>query len=169
MKKLMVKIIGLVLTLSVIGGAILLVNKNFPASNLLKVEMILGRDSRMISRLGPDVRLRNQNGYQEILDSPVYFDVRALPWFSGAWIEIIHQSSPRELVGVGGQVSEPWGYDIKQPLSTVPLANGWQRSTFYVDLDSLLDKRNLKRFVIDSRGQVGEPLRISHITVILER
>ena len=169
MKKLVLAIVGLILILAAAGLVLWLVNVNVPSSNLLKISAVLGQDQRMISQIGPEVRTRLQDGYQEILDSPVYFDLRAPSWFKGAWVEIVYQADRRKLVSLGGLVLEPWDYDLKQPIAVVDLDGGWQKATFYFNLKTLLNKKNIKRFLIDSSGQPGEVLKIRSINVILER
>lgn len=168
MRKNLLKIINILLVLLAVGFGLWLVNKSFPCYGSLIVEPVLGQDQPMISRLGPDVRMRLEDGYQAILENPVYFDLRAMPWFTNARIYFIFQEVGLKLEGIGGKVGPDWQYDMQEPILIQDLENGWQKAVFDFDLTKLYDQKNIKRFLISVQGEEGE-LRIKSFKIILNR
>ena len=169
MKQIILKIINLTLILIVIGLGLWLVNINVPASGQLEINAVLGKDQRAISSLGPPPRLRLQTGYQEILENPVYFDLRSLRWFKQIRIDLVYQEGSRQLVGMAGKVGPDWQYLEKQPLAVLDLENGWKKATFNFESDALYSNKNIKRFLISTTGESGDVLKIKSIKIILNR
>ena len=58
MEKKFLKIIKAVLIVAALGLVLWLANLNFPRSGQIVIQAQLGKDSRAITRLGPDVRLK---------------------------------------------------------------------------------------------------------------
>ena len=168
MKKISIKIISIFLILFAIGFGLWLVNKSFPRYGSLIVEPVLGEDQPMISRLGPDVRVRLEDGYQAILENPVYFDLRVMPWFTNARIYFIFKEAGLKLEGIGGKVGPDWQYEMQEPILAQDLEDGWQEAVFDFDLTKLYDQKNIKRFLISIQGEEGE-LRIKPFKIILNR
>ena len=169
MKKILLKFISYVLILGAILAGLILFNLNFPADNALVIAASLGEDRPAISQIGPPPRQKLENDDQLILDSPVYFDVRTLPWFKQARIELIYQEGERKLIELGGQVGPGWQYYLVKPVSVISLADGWQKATFYFDLQILLKPKNMTRFLISTSGQPQDQLKIKALTVTLLR
>ncbi len=168
MKKFL-KTINILLILAAIGLVLWLINKNFPANGHLEITAVLGQDRPMISSLGPPARVRLEDDYQIILDSPVYFDLRSIRWWKKAQIELVYQEVTRRLLGIGGSTAEEWQYDVKKPVTVIDLGNGWQKAIFYFDLNSIYQQKNIKRFLISSDGQIRDELKIKSIKIILRR
>src|SRR3989339_324978 len=85
--------------------------KNFPASGELVV-LLPTQNGRQISRLGPDPRIRISDGVQTILEGPVYFDVRVLPWFHTAKIELVYKENGQAFDGIAVQSAAGWNYNL---------------------------------------------------------
>ena len=155
---------GLLLAaVGIFGGWV--VFKNFPATGEVTYTMQLGSDTRAVTRLGPDPRLRLQTGYQEVLEGPIYFDVRIMPWQSQATIKIEYKEINRTLNRVGGKIADPWQFDLRLPVETIDLFDGWKRATFVSDLAPLLAPKNMYRFLIDTTGDTGRVMLIRSLTV----
>jgi len=155
---------GLLLAaVGIFGGWIIF--KNFPATGEVSYTMQLGSDTRAVTRLGPDPRLRTGEGYQEVLEGPIYFDVRIMPWQQRAKIEIEYQEIDRTLNRIGGKVADPWQFDLRLPVETIDLSGGWKRATFISDLAPLLAPKNSYRFLIDTTGGTGQVMLIRSITI----
>ncbi len=169
MQKILLKTVTLLLTLAAIGLGLWLGNKNFPATNQLGVAAELGRAAPMLSSLGPPLRLTLDYPHQLILDAPVYFDLRSVSWFTRARLELVYREEGRTLVSVAGKGGEPWQYATSRPLLVTTDDEGWQHSIFEVDLTSLYHPKNIRRFLIDTSGPVGRPLRLKSLQVTLER
>ena len=169
MKKILPKIVALILTLAAIGLGLWLVNKNLPATNQLVVAAEFGRETPMLSSLGPPPRLTLDYPHQLILDSPVYFNLRSLSWFTRGRIELVYREEGRTLVSLAGKVGEPWQYATLPPLVITKDDEGWQHAIFDVDLTSLYHPKNIRRFLIDTSGPVGQPLRLQRLQITLER
>ncbi|MBN1778712.1 MAG: hypothetical protein JW816_00615 [Candidatus Buchananbacteria bacterium] len=169
MKKSIVYFFTALVIIAIVGLGLFLFNKNIPASGYLKVNAELGKDTPIISALKPAAAVRLVDGSQELFADQVYFDLRSLKWFKGAWIEIVYQSDGRLLNGLGAQIDLAPDYNIKKPLSDVELADGWQQALFYFDFENLVVEKNVKHFVIDTVGQPDQFLKIKSINIILER
>ncbi|MFA6254775.1 MAG: hypothetical protein WC675_01925 [Patescibacteria group bacterium] len=170
----MFKKITFILLILASGGLLLwLVNTNIPSSGELVVEMKLGKDQTMITQLGPAVRVKLNADYQTVLESPVYFDLRSMPWFTKAQVRLVYQEAGLELTGLGGQTGPGWGYDPQKPLVISDLAEseeGFQEAVFTFDLTKIYQQKNVRRFLIatDPTGGGGE-LRIKSLKIILSR
>ena len=169
MKKFSLNLITIFLVSAAVGLGLWLVNKNFPASGFLEISAVLGQDRPAISRLGPDPRVKLENGVQAIIEGPVYFDLRAPRWFNQAHLEITYWPAGRTFKALGGKVADPWSYLIKEPLAVVAEENNWQTAIFEFDLNQLLSQKNVKRFVFDTQGETGQLLWLKSIKVILQR
>jgi len=170
MQKPLLKIVTLILILSAIGLGIWLINKNF--FQQLVIKSIPEKNQPMLSTLGPQDRVRIENDYQLILDSPVYFDLRTLPWFSRLRISLIYRPAGRELEGVGWQVGPGFQYQIKEPILSRSLADGWQEAIFDLDLTKVYQQKNVKRFLISTlaaEGQERGELKIQSLELTVER
>jgi len=168
MKKFWLKIINLLLILSALGLGLWLINQNFPSYGQLIVEPALGQDQPMISRLGPDPRVTLAADYQAILESPVYFDLRSMPWFTKARIYFVFQAVGLDLEGIGGQVGPGWQYDLQDPILVQDLGDGWQKAVFDFDLTKIYQQKNVRRFLISLQGEEGE-LRMKAFKIILSQ
>ncbi len=153
-KKILLKIINLLLIVAAAGLGLWLLNMNFPANRQLEINMIAGKNQPMISRLGPDPRIRLEKDYQVILDSPVYFDVRALSWFQNAKIQVVYQEAGRKLDSLAGQNGPGWQYLEKKPYATFETDGGFRVALFEFDLAGLYQQKNIYRFLISSGGEL---------------
>jgi len=174
MKRRWLKIISLFLILGAIFLALWLVNKNIPYYGNLILEMNFSHDQPMISRLGPEVRVKSEADYLLILESPVYFDLRALPWFTKARIYLTFADASLELEGLGVQVGPTWQYEVKTPLTIMPVGdNGdWQKAVFDFDLKDIYQQKNVRRFLISLKSasqDKGGEFKIKDLKIILSR
>lgn len=167
-KPLLLKIINIFLILTAIGFGLWLVNQNFPLSGQIEINAIAAKDQPMLSRLGPEVRVRQEKDYQVILETPVYFDLRFLPWFKQARVQLVFQAVGSKLLGLGGQTGPEWGYDVKKPVLINDLGNGWQEAIFDFDLTKVYQQKNVRRFLISTDPRQGE-LKIKSLKIILIR
>jgi len=169
MKKLLLKSIDIFLILASVGLFLWLFNKNFPVGGQLEVKAVLGFDRPMISRLGPDPRLKVEDGYQVVLDNPVYFDLRSPRWFNQARVELVYKEFGRELENMAGKVGADWQYDSRQAIAVIELEDGWKKAIFDFDLNSMYAEKNVRRFLISTKGEIREELYIKSIDIILKR
>jgi len=172
MKQTWLKIINIFLVLSAIGLVLWLFNKNFSAYDTLIIEASLGEDKAEISRLGPDPRVKLENDYQIIYETPIYFDLRTLPWFEQAQVYLIYQEVGQELVGLGGRSGPAWQYEVLSPVVVTDLADNWHKAVFSFDLDKVYQQKNISRFLISTKSLDQEnkgELRIRQLKVILSR
>ena len=169
MKTIGLKIIAIVLVLLALGLGLWLVNQNVPYYGNLIVNLDLARDQPMISKLGPAVRTIIQNDYLAILESPVYFDLRSLPWFKTARIYLTFKSQGATLAGLAGQVGPAWQYHLLEPLVVMDLSDGWQKAVFDFDLRKLYRQKNVRRFLLSTSHQEDGQLLVKDLTIILEQ
>jgi len=169
MKKTIIYFLTTFIIIILLGFSLILINKNIPASGYLKFSAQLGKDTAMISSLNPVANVSLVDDYQNILDNQVYFDLRSLNWFNGGWIELVYQPIGRQLVGLSIQRGDSLLDEVKKPLSDINLSDGWRQAFFYFDFSVPLNKKNIRRFTIESVGQPGDVLKIKSINIILER
>jgi len=157
--QIMLKILSLTLIGSAIGLSAWLLSANFPRSRQLVIPAVFDRDQPMLTRLGPDIRIKMENGEALILDDPVYFDLRSLPWFSRLRVTMVYRENSRLLQGIGGQVGAGWQYDVKTPVANQPLADGYRQAIFDFNLAEVYQQKNVRRFAIstkDAGADAGE-------------
>ncbi len=130
---------------------LMLLALNFPLSGTMTTHATLGEDSKIISKFGPEVRVRMQGDYQEIIDSPVYFDYRFMPWFNSARIELVYRESGRTLTGLGLQNGPEFSYDVRREFESIDVGDGFRRVSFDVSTDELYTHRNVTRFLIETK------------------
>ncbi len=164
------KLTFILLILTAVGLGLWLAYKNFPISGQLEIKAALGRDRPMISQLGPEVRVKLINDYQAVLESPVYFDLRSMPWFKTASLYLVFQEAGATLEGIGGQVGWGWEYQLQKPEVVNNLGDGWDEARFSFDLKSIYQQKNIRRFLVSigSAQEDGE-LRIKSLKIILSR
>ncbi|MFA6382109.1 MAG: hypothetical protein WCX08_02460 [Candidatus Buchananbacteria bacterium] len=144
------KIISFILVVFFIGLLLWLVNKNFPLSGQLEITGQPGKDLPMLSRLGPDPRIKLVKDYQIVLDNQVYFDLRSLPWFEKIRIKLIFRPAGRKLDGIGGQTGPGFQYDLKKPLLITDVSGNWQEAIFDFSAAKIYQQKNVRRFLISS-------------------
>lgn len=152
MKLTNIKIWQSILSMVVLALGLWLVNNNFPQSNQIVVNLTAGHDQPMLTRLGPEVRIKIEPSFQTILESPVYFDLRTLPWFGYARIELTFREVGTRLAGIGGQAAGEWNYVMSKPLAVESLGDGWQRAIFDFDLSTVIARKNVRRFLISTQN-----------------
>jgi len=166
------KITFTLFALVTVGLLLWLANINIPYGGELIVEMKLGEDQPMITQLGPAVRVKSGAEYQTILETPVYFDLRSMPWFTQAQIRLVYQEAGLELAGLGGQTGPGWGYDLQKPLvfnDLVLAKEGWQEAIFNFDLTKIYQQKNIRRFLLATDPIGGGELKIKNLKIILSR
>lgn len=172
MKNSLLKFITLILILSAIGLAFWLVNQNVPAYGSQIIMLDFSKNQPMLSKLGPEVRTKNQDGLISILESPVYFDLRSMPWFSQAYIYIIYKEAGQELESMAVQTApEPgWHYYPQPPVVITETDDGFKKAVFIFNLNDFFSQRNVRRFLISTKAteERGE-LKIKTLKIILSR
>jgi len=154
MNKYWLNITNTILILVVVGFSLWLINKNFPPSNVLIIEAKLGQDLAMISRLGPEPRVKLEKDYQTVLETPIYFNLRTMPWYQQAEIYIIYEEFGQELVGLGGQIGPGFNYNLMKPVVIMDLTVGGanlKKAVFKFDLSNIYQQKNLSRFLISTQ------------------
>jgi len=146
----LVKIINIFLIIAAAGVLLWLVNMNFLRSRQIDIKAEFGQDQPMMTRLGPDARLKIENGQEMILADPVYFDLRSLPWFNKMRLKIVYLESNRLLNGIGPQTAAGWQYDIAKPISINHRSDGFVEAYYDFDLNKIYHKKNIRRFAISS-------------------
>jgi len=175
MKRRWLKIVSSFLILSAIALGLWLANKNIPYLGNLIVEMNFSHDQPMISRLGPEVRIKSEADCWLILESPVYFDLRTLPWFKEARIYLTFTNGSLELEGIGYQTGSAWQYEVKAPLTITPIDDNWQKAVFDFNLKDIYQQKNVRRFLISlkpvnqTNGGNEGGFKIKDLKVILSR
>lgn len=157
--------------ISIVGSFFFwLVIKNFPFYDQFKIEMKLGQDTSLVSSLGPPPRVKIETDYQKILESPVYFDVRTLPWYKTAQIYLIYQEAGQSLSGLGGQTAPGFNYNVQKPIIVHNLADGWEKAVFEVNLNEVYQEKNFRRFLISTTQEdlitKGE-LKLKELKILL--
>ena len=148
--KYFVKTVNILLIISSVGLLFWLVNLNFPRSRQIDINVEFGKDQPMLTRLGPDSRVKIENGQEAILADPVYFNLRSLPWFKKLRIKIVYQESGRILNGIGPQMSAGWQYEISKPIASSTRNDGLTEAYFDFDLGKIYQINNVRRFAISS-------------------
>ena len=166
MERKVLKIINILLILSAIGLGLWLLNKNFPRGDLV-VDLDLEKAQPMISALGPEVRIVTEDDYYIVLESPVYFDLRSMPWFKQADIYLVFQGQDI-LEGIGIQTGPGWSYEVREPVAVVEAEDGFFKALFSFDLQDYYQQKNVRRFLISTKA--GEQdLKIKSLQVRLKR
>jgi len=171
MKKNLIELINMVLIFSAIGLILWLVNQNFPASGELQIKSALAKDLPMISKLGPEGRIKIKDNLTLVLDGPVYFDLRFLPWFKKARIFIQYQPKGRNLEGLGRQIGPGFSYEVQKALLISDFEDGFSQAVFDFDLTRVYQRKNITRFLIETKpsSQLAGELRIKELKIILSR
>lgn len=166
------RIIYIVAIIPIMFLIIWLINQNFPRSGQKLISQNFFKDQPMISRFGPEGRIIIKNNLSVIVDHPVYFDLRTMPWFNQALIKIVYQSNGRELEGIAGQVGAGWQYDLKKPLLKKNLTNNFFEADFIFNLNALYNQKNIRRFLVATKkigDQNSNELIIKSLDIILTR
>lgn len=149
-----------------------LLNLNFPLSRQQMIILDFFNDQRQASRLGPGDRLRNDQGLAAIIDHPVYFDLRFLPWYSRAKMTVVFKENGRKLEGLGRQTGPGFSFSVEPPLSVNERSEGENEAVFIIDLDKVYTQRNITRFLIASKPEKSDTageLTIRSFTITLIR
>jgi len=148
-----------------------LVIQNFPHYGIFKVEASLGENTSIISSLGPEVRTRLTAEGQEVLESPIYFDLRVMPWFNKAEVFITYEPvGDHDLVGVGRHTGPGFSYNLQIPDVVRELENSDLKAIFIFDLNDFYQEKNIYRFLIDTSNhqyQQGSELIIKELKIFL--
>ncbi len=147
-----IKIIKYLLILAASGLIAWLVYVNFPLSGQLNINADFERDRPLLSRVGPAGRVETDGVTATILDSPVYFDLRALPWYRQLRIKITYQAENREFDGMGPQMGSGWDYAVAKPLSVIDEPNGDQTAVYDFDFSGVYRPKNVIRFIISTKA-----------------
>lgn len=166
---------ALILTILLGGLALLLlfwlVLANVPYLGVFKIEAQLGQSTPLVSSLGPEVRTKLVDNYQAVLESPVYFEFRALPWFNQARVIVVYQVvQGHDLVGLGRHTGPGFSYELQAPVAVLENQDGSAKAFFDFDLTQFYQEKNIYRVLLDTTAhqhEVGSELRILAISVIL--
>ncbi|MFA6322669.1 MAG: hypothetical protein WCX71_04310 [Candidatus Buchananbacteria bacterium] len=166
------RIIQILLVLPLIFLALWAINTNFPRNGQMTVKLNFNQSEPMVSKLGPEGRVKVVDNQAIIYDHPVYFDLRSMPWFNRAQIKITYLPNGRQLDGMAGQVGAGWQYDLIKPLMTKDVGEGYLEANFVFDLDKVYDQKNVRRFLIASSPlahSADNELKVKSIVIILNR
>jgi hypothetical protein len=166
------KILQIALAIPVIILGLWLVNINFPKTGRIQLTQIPGQDTPAISRLGPEGRVKLEKDYQAVIDHPVYFDIRSLPWFNRARIKLTYQPNGRLLAGLAGQSGPGWQYSVSKPIAVKDAADGFKEAVFDFDLNQVWAQKNVRRFLLATQKEadnVQGELRIKSLQITLSR
>ena len=156
--------------LAVLFG-IWLLTKNIPYQGLYYIDTVAGKDLPVVSKIAPEVRVRiNEDGSQSILKSPVYFDVRILPWYKRAKITLHYREiGKHKFEGVGRQTAPEFNYQLISPLLSERMNFGWRTATFDVDLNGFYHEKNVYRFLISTTQGGDGQVDINNLKIVLSR
>lgn len=171
MKKVIFPLFNYILIALGIFLIIWLVINNIPHYGIFSVEATLGQSTSIISNLGPEVRTMVTDDYEAILESPVYFEVRAMPWYNKAVVYVTYEAvGGHELLGVGRHTGPGFSYKVHLPQIIRDLDSDDHKAIFEFDLDEFYQEKNVYRFLIDTSRHdytEGDELRIKELKVIL--
>lgn len=160
------------LLLSVAVFLLWLLNLNFPRNRVLPINLDFFYDQKITSKIGPGDRIKNQDDLASIIDSPVYFDLRFLPWFDQARLVLVYKSEGRILQGLGYQTGPGFSFSVLKPISEKIIVDNFYEAVFIVDLHKVYQKRNITRFLIETKPenqtQAGD-LKIKSLQINLIR
>ncbi|MDX9893267.1 MAG: hypothetical protein RB292_02525 [Patescibacteria group bacterium] len=162
-------IIKILVILLPLGLGLWLINKNVPVYGDLVINADFQHAQGALSLIGPEIRTKYQDGVLAILESPVYFDLRSLPWFKAARIYLTFKSQGAALEGLAPQVGPGWQYQLIKPMVIMDLDDGWQKAVFEFNLTEIYQAKNVKRFLISTIPQTDGGLLIKDLTIILVR
>ena len=147
--------------------------KNYPHYGAVKITAELGQSTPLISSLGPEVRTKLGDDYQAVLESPVYFDLRVMPWFNKAEVAVVYASvGQHDLVGLGRHTGPGFSYQVVPPKLVQAVAGGNTKAIFEFNLRDFYQEKNIYRFLLDTsvhQYQPGNELQIKELSVILLR
>lgn len=163
------KILIVILTSAFLLLFLFLAIANYPFYGQQRIDMKLGQTTPLISQLGPEVRVVSEDDFQRILESPVYFDIRTMPWFNRAQIYVTFKEDNAIFEGVGGQTAPGFNYFLAEPIVRRHLSGDWNKAVFDFNLNDVYQENNFRRFLLSTDNQEGGEVRIKDITVILFR
>ncbi|HLC89753.1 MAG TPA: hypothetical protein VJG65_02210 [Patescibacteria group bacterium] len=166
------KIINIFLILFFLGLLLWLFDQNFSLNGQLVIKSNLTKDLPMISKLGPEGRVNLRQSETLILDSPVYFDLRTMPWFKTARMILVYRSDGRILSGIGSQTGPGFSFAVQEPLAVNQRDDGDSEAVFDFNLASVYRDKNVTRFLIDStslKDEVGNTISLKSLEIILTR
>ena len=147
--------------------------ESFPYLGVFRIEAVLGQSTPLISSIGPEVRTKLSGDYQTILESPVYFEFRALPWFTHAQVSVTYEpTGGHDLVGLGRHTGPDFSYTVQAPTAILRESEQTKKAIFDFDLSSFYQEKNMYRVLIDTTAhqyQVGSELHIKEIKILLSR
>lgn len=149
---------------------ILIFINNIPHYGIFSVEATLGQSTSIISSLGPEVRTRITDDYEIILESPVYFEVRAMPWYNKAEVYVTYEAiGGHDILGMGRHTGPGFDYQLQSPKIIRDLEGEYSKAIFEFDLNNFYQEKNVYRFLIDTSRHSyteGDELRIKQLKVI---
>ena len=144
--------------------------KNFPFGGQFQIDMKLNHDTSLITKLGPPPRVEMALDIEKIYESPVYFDVRILPWYKKAQVHLGYQEDGQNLEGMGGQTAAGFNYHVINPTVKQNLEDDWQEAVFDFNLSTVYQENNFYRFLISTTPEdddIRGEMRIRDLKIIL--
>ncbi|MDD2807041.1 MAG: hypothetical protein PHW95_00770 [Patescibacteria group bacterium] len=147
MNKYLLKFASIIFIILFIATISYLIFENFSFFSAQKI-VLSTSDQPMMTKLGPAVRVTNNDGVQNILAGPVYFDLRSMPWFTQATVYLTFKSAGINLENMAYQTGPGFQYQTVEPLLVEAIGDGWTKATFSFEMSKIYQKRNVRRFLI---------------------
>lgn len=173
MLKILHKIIRVILIiLPIITMGWLTVKKLVPSGQLEAV-YDMRKETPFISKLYPKDRVgevvRGLDGdyYRDLLDEPVYFDLKPNGEFEKVTVIVKYKNSSQVPLKLGGLINrKDWLFDWREMERD---AEGWQVQKEIFDFGKLMPEGQKIRFGFSSPGLQPKQVKISEIKVVFER
>ncbi len=128
-----------------------LLNLNFPRSRVQTINLDFFRDQAATTKIGPGDRIKREGDLALIFDSPVYFDLRFMPWFNQARVILVYEPENRSLQGIGYQTGAGFSFSVIKPISEKMTVDNFYEAVFIFDLNKVYRQRNVARFLIETK------------------
>lgn len=128
--------------------------RNFPLSGTISQSANFSENSPFIFDIGPDPRVIKGPDALVILEGPIYFDTRVMPFFNEVRISITYQQRGLKLEGLGRQTGQGFSYEVLKP-ALLSEENGWITAEWDIRSDNFYTERNVTRVLLDIMDEAG--------------
>ena len=170
------KILRIILILIILIILIWLFILDFVPGEKLEINYSFCNKESMITELSPGNRLWpikkiNDECFQDIASSPVYFDIRVPQYFNSTEIEVRYIKLENEEFKIGPQVTKDEWVWMLENIQETEIIGGWQIGKAQFDLENVYQNSPIMRWLISAPTveENKQVISVSNIKITLHK